>query len=191
MKKLVSLISALTMCAVMTAPMVSSATTDVTLNTESKTSTFNFTTTIDSSYTVTIPDGSADLSQPVDLMVSATGVCIKGNQTLKVDVSSANKWNLHDENSGDLAYSLTAIKETTSEDNGITLTEGDVLVSKETAKTVGESFTVLTVDAGTPADKAIMRAKVEETAKMAGTYTDTLTFTVSVDGGEEQNQGTD
>lgn len=203
MKKLVSLISALTMCAVMAAPMVSSATVVTEDESSATSSTVNCKTIVDSSYTVKIPDGAADLEDPVDLTVSATGVCIQGNQTLKVDVSSANTWNLKDANSGDLAYKLTAMEEVTEEveeevevdgettlvkvtkpvldeNDAPVLEKGGVLVSKATAETVGESFTVLEVEGGTADGKKIMRAEVEDTPTMAGTYTDTLTFTVSV-----------
>ncbi len=212
MKKLISLISAFTMCAVMIVPVISSAsensksesetaisedvdededhnTKDIDVNTEHKTSTVKCTKVVASSYMVTIPDGNADLSRPATLIVSADNVVIKKNQKLNVTISSENNWNLYDEDAGNLAYKLTAMEEveTDEETDEPILEKGDILVCKETAEDIGNEFTVLTILAEQKSGKTIMQAEVEDTATIAGEYTDTLTFTVSLDSLEEEN----
>lgn len=197
MKKMLSLISALTMCAVMAAPVASFASepeTEPTTKTVTEASTydeetdedgtssdFELSQTVSESYTVVIPAGSADLDSPVDLTVSAKDVVINGNQVLTIDVSSANTWKLSDENSGDLAYTLTSMKEETAEDEDgnetTALVAGEVLVSKGYDK---KSLTVLTINAGTESGIKYLQAEVVDTPTMAGTYTDTLTFSVAV-----------
>ena len=239
MKKLIALISALTMCAVMIVPVISLAsensnsesetaisedvdedednnTKDIDINTENQTSTVKCTKVVTSSYMVTIPDGNADLSKPATLIVSADNVVIKKNQKLNITISSENKWNLCDKDAGNLAYKLTAMKEVeTDEETDEPILEkenideetdepilekenideetdepkiekGDILVCKETAEDIGNEFTVLTVLANQKSGKTIMQAEVEDTATIAGEYTDTLTFTVSLDSLEEE-----
>lgn len=179
MKKMVSFISALAMCAVMTAPMVSSATlseTSVGVDSTDKTSAVSITKEVVSSYTVVIPDGEIDLENPSDLSVSAENVIIDSGQTLEVSVMSENNWQLVDTKSGSTAsitYSLTP-KE-----------EGAVAFTGE------EPVSVLSVEAGTSSAgkvEKILTAEVTGTPIMSGTYKDTLTFTVAVDDVQE-NKG--
>lgn len=178
MKKMVSFISALAMCAVMTAPMVSSATLSeksVGADSTENTSAVSMTKEVASSYTVIIPDGEIDLENPSDLSVSAENVIIDSGQTLEVSVKSANNWKLIDTKSGSTAsitYSLTPQEEGAE------------------ALTGEESVSVLSVEAGTsPAGKVekILTAEVTGKPTMSGTYKDTLTFTVAVDGVQEDN----
>lgn len=182
MKKMVSFISALTMCAVMTAPMFSSAAegenpdtqettsslTDktVTVDSTDTSSTVCLTREITSSYTVIIPDGSIDLKDPKDISVSAQNVVIDDGQALTVSVSSANEWKLMDEKEGStasLSYDLTP--------------------DGAEALTGSEAVEILSVAAGTAWNSTVtknMKVAINGNATMSGTYKDTLTFTVAV-----------
>lgn len=159
MKKMVSFISALTMCAVMVAPVVSSAAT-IDISSESKSADVTLSKTVSSSYTVTIPDDMENIDTDSELTVSAADVIINKGQTLNVSVSSLNGWTL-DGDGGSFTYSLTP----TDVSDGVALENGD---------------NVLMVASGTTSASKTFTAAVTGNVTMAGTYSDTLTFTVSV-----------
>lgn len=191
MKKMVSFISALAMCAVMTAPMFSSAAegddSEVQDTTSSNTKTVTqdstgeesksdveVTTTVSSTYTVIIPDGSIDIADPKDISVSAEKVVIDNGQALTVSVKSANEWKLMDEKEGSTA-SLT-----------YTLTPED-----KSALTGTDPVEILSVAAGAAWNSSAtekMQVAISGDAIMSGTYKDTLTFTVAVKDVPQQSE---
>lgn len=196
MKKMVSFISALAMCAVMTAPMFSSAaegdgTQDVQPTTSSGTKTVTqgsteeeaksdveVTRTISSAYTVIIPDGSIDIAAPKSISVSAENVVIGIGEALTVSVTSANEWKLMDTKEGStasLTYTLTP--------------EGE----GESALTGADPVEILSVVAGAAWNKTVtkdMQVAISGDATMSGTYKDTLTFTVAVKDVSQQTEPT-
>lgn len=172
MKKMVSFISALAMCAVMTAPIASSAA-EVNQDSDPKTSTVTFTSEIPSSYKVVIPDGEVDLETPSELTISAENVMIADGEVLDISVKSANNWKLVDQKEGSsaaLTYTLTP--------------------ENETALSGEEPVSVLSVEAGTISADVItkkMTAEVTDTPVKSGTYKDILTFMVSVNEQQAEN----
>lgn len=193
MKKMLSLISALTMCAVMAAPVASSA---AALNTtegvgdssitygikgtentpeNERTSDVTFKKFKASSYVVTIPDGVADLSSAQELKVSAKDVLIGAKQMINISVTSANEFNLVNTDSKEKKVSYTLTPK---------VAEGD---TPATALT-NESEPILSIAPEEAYDEAVTKTLIavasDDTIKVAGTYVDTLTFTVSVDGGD-------
>ena len=151
MKKLVSLISALTMCAVMAAPMVSSAAnSEITQESETKTANIVVDYTPTESYTITIPD-SVSIDTPIN--VEATKACLRDGVAIKVSVDTID---------GLLKYKEDSIGYTISSTEGEEVT----LVSS------GEATGTKTFDVNLTGDKEPL---------FANKYTATATFTVSVD----------
>lgn len=214
MKKLLSIISAITMCVVISTPMISSATDgDESKNpsesieyTEANSSELTCKAIIDGSYIVVIPTGTADISKnAVDLEVSASDVIIGGNQTLNVSVKSENGWELHNEYNEVLTYTLTPIDEDGNKGTALTEQESVILsisgnrnADKEPVTEEGESKEQETEieppESEEPTESAVekvkLRAEIDGHATMAGEYTDKLTFTVSVVTTADENQET-
>lgn len=204
MKKMLSLISALTMCAVMAAPIASSAEDgDETTTTAPKTSSTVTATTKDGveipegekassdvtlsdtvadSYTVVIPAGTADVSSPATLEVSAADVVISPGATLDITVTSANNWSLVNESNKEVSIGY---KLTDENDSALTVVEDteDTEDAEGAEVTKVTKYSVLSV-ASKKEQKAsgatTLTATVTGTATMAGTYEDTLTFEVAV-----------
>lgn len=191
MKKMVSFISALAMCAVMTAPMFSSAaeddgtqeaqpttkTVDENSIEEEAKSSVEVTKSVSSTYTVIIPDGSIDIADPKDISVSAQNVIIDDGQALTISVTSANEWKLMDTKEGSTA-SLT-----------YTLTPNDASKALEGAGPAE----ILSVAAGEAWNSSVtenMTVAISGDATMSGTYKDTLTFTVAVGDATKQTEPT-
>lgn len=220
MKKMLSLISALTMCAVMAAPVVSSAAeTELTTKSVTEQSTYNEDATddeeqetqsklvvskgIDTSYTVIIPAGTADLSKQSTLDVSAENVTLTPEEELNISVTSINSWSLVNEKDDKVSieYALkptakiveditkgkkTVTDEETNEEKEV---DTNIFTKDDTASVLSESEqtfdagNVLTIKKDEAFKKRITKtftAEVEDTATMAGKYTDTLTFSVEV-----------
>ncbi|MDE6834195.1 MAG: hypothetical protein K2J39_08155 [Ruminococcus sp.] len=227
MKKLVSLISAFIMCTVMTLPVFSVAEEESEeVKNDSKTfehsemiSNVELVDMFKSSYTVTIPDGKADLSKSVEFKISASNVVIGKNQTLDISVRSENEWRLlnvdtvnePDENKEYVAYelvptSLTYIshepipeknysEEVLSEDLSVTDPESETeikseqteipLTDKEKQPLTNENNIILSIEpkeAENITITKILTATVTEDARLAGMYTDVLTFKVEING---------
>lgn len=154
MKKIVSLVLVLALALSLSIPAFAA---DNTLNSTTQSGNTTATYTMAKSYTVTIPDaitvgGSA-------ITVKAENVVIDPKDTLEVKVSSANGWNLTYQ--GDrLAYHL----------------------AKDSTEVKTDNALVLSVAAGTATGSQALTAALNSdvTVTKSGTYTDTLTFTVSI-----------
>lgn len=126
--------------------------------------TTKITYTKDSSYTIIIPGDFALSTTETKKQVSAEGVILNNGKELNVTISGANcaggKWYV----------------ETTSDQYEYTITRGDA------RDTVWDDSIILAVEAGnTDTVETDLYFKLTDTVKKAGTYTDTLTFTVSVE----------
>lgn len=155
MKKINVLLAALTLTVTALTPLTSSA---ATLAGNEGTTVVS--KTFDSSYTVTIPDSVNDLIVDSTLSVEATGVLLNYNEKLVVSVASKNNWHLKDKentaNTADISYTLNA--------GDTALANGDaVLEVPYTEKNKSADLTVANI-----ADPTY-----------AGTYADTLTFSVT------------
>lgn len=122
-----------------------------------------YTVTIPKDVTFTSDEGGTTKTETV----SATEVFIGDGKTLKVTATGANKvegseFRMKDAATNYLAYTLT----TTDKGAGVAVAAGG---------------TVLSVAAGTNNKEASLTYTLTDTAKKAGTYTDTLTFTVAVE----------
>lgn len=141
-------------------------------STGSRDGTVDLTYTVPEAYTVTIPDAvqftgaSSDAENTINTAVKATGVVLKHGQRLEVTVSGkhySSGWNLDDGNGNKLSYTFQKA-------------EG---VSPATDVTPSEAL--LSVSAGSEAEKTVnLSFKIPSDAKIAGEYTDTLTFHVKV-----------
>lgn len=157
MKKLVSLISALTMCAVMVAPIASSATDDATKKIEAP----------EKSAEVTV-----DYSTPEDFIITISdSVTLGGDVTVsatKAHLAKGAKITVTAEENGTLKYvggDETDTLAYTIKNKG----ESNVIADAESVK---EEAVVFDVDLAEGAE-----------AKYAGTYSGTATFTISVSEG--------
>ena len=217
MKKLASLISAFIICAAMAVPVVSSADGDANDSVPESTivsekiitnSSVECTNNVKSSYTVTIPDGKADISRPVEFRVSATNVIIGKNQTLNISVKSVNNWRLlntatkdeeEEENREYIDYELVptssiVTKPLYNEDGTKKDENEDITENIENGVVLtNEDNNVLTINSKEACDikiTKVLTAKITGNAKVAGVYKDTLTFTVEVNGELETDEVT-
>lgn len=160
MKKLVSLISALTMCAVMVAPMASSAVDEQETKKPEKTATITVDYTPEEAYIISIPDS---VTVGENITVTASGACLPDYTVLMVSV----------EGSGELTYKDKdgMIKDTLEYTIDLAEEEDNIVVSA--GETEGEKIFEVELD-----EKA--------TPKYAETYTDTVTFTVEMTKVEEE-----
>ena len=158
MKKILSCVMALSIAAC--AAMSASATE---LNTGATTGTHKINYTSQPQYTIEIPDGPTDItSGSASLTVTASDVLLNDGQTLSLKVASANDWTLK---------------------CGTSSIEYDVKIDGTSIKTSGE--VMKGIDANTSVDDLTEDIALEvgsmDSAKCAGTYSDTLTFTATVD----------
>lgn len=152
MKKILSFALVLVMVLTMS---VTAFAADNTLDNERKTGTTEVTHTVSDSYIVTIPDS---MTVGTDATVSASDVTLAKGYNLAVSVSSAqydNGWKL--KNNGEAL--------------GYTLKIGD--------KDVANNGIILTAESGGTETKTLVTA-LDGTAKYSGSYTDTLTFSVTL-----------
>lgn len=151
MKKIISLALAVMMIATMS---VTAFAADNTLDNENKTGDVTIEYTQSESYVVIIPDS---MTVGTDKTVEADNIVIGYGKQLTVSVSSQNSWKLIN-NDDSLDYTLKI---------------GDTAASANS--------TVLTAKSGETVSKTLSATlDDDQSAKYAGNYTDTLTFTVSV-----------
>lgn len=152
MKKIISLALAVLIIAAMS---VTAFAAEIKQDTENKTGSTDITYTATESYVVIIPES---MTVGTTATVEADNILIGYNKQLTVSVSSQNEWKLKNNDDG-LGYTLH-IGET-----GVTSTNNTVLTAAS-GDTVSKTLSV-TIDPN-------------QSPKYAGNYTDTLTFTVSV-----------
>ena len=156
---------------------------------------------VHSSYQVTIPDKEVNLSKPVEFKVSATDVVIAPEQTLDIFVESANNWKLimenEEENNGEseenkeeqvyIEYELKStslIKEKVADNEEETekVEPEEFEIEDKTPLTEGKN-NILSIQSKEAVDNKITKVLTSEVtgkAKIAGTYSDTLTFTIEI-----------
>lgn len=162
MKKILSAIIATVMTlAIIFAP--ASAEIEITEKSAGKSSVINVDYELDESYTVTIPASVTftDTETTVERGVLAKDVVLNEGSTLYVDVSSMNNFQMRN-GSGFIDYYIQI--------NYATIPKGN-------------EYILLIINAGEGSGWAILEFKSDlskEHAQYAGTYTDTLTFTVSI-----------
>lgn len=151
MKKLFTILLAVMMMATVSTTAFAE---EIKLDTENKTGDVTIEYTQSESYVVIIPDS---MTVGTDKTVEADNIVIGYGKQLTVSVSSKNNWTLKN-NDDSLKYTLK-IGDTAASTNNTVLTavSGDT-VSKTLSATLDD----------------------DQSAKYAGNYTDTLTFTVSV-----------
>lgn len=120
--------------------------------------------TFPSSYRIQIPSGTEELTKGKQFNVLASDVMIEHDETLKVSVESENSWKLKDADGND----QTCI--------GYTMGYG----SDNTA-IKGKSADILEVPAGALSGETDITVISIDSPTTAGTFSDTLTFNVSVD----------
>lgn len=159
MKKMNILLSSLALAAAMITPFTSSAAVGFKDNINS----FEVSKKYDSTYEVTIPAGTTDLKAGQTFDVSATStICF--DSTLTVSVESEHNWHLkdekHDENNSLASYKMKF------GDTPISEQSADILIMPYDKHEGTVTLTVMEV----------------KTPEYAGTYKDTLTFKVKIDG---------
>lgn len=132
-----------------------------------------------SHYIINIPDGTNDFKENNVMLVEANDVQIEPDKVLEVSVKSANGWNLvdksNDEGSGKLYYCMQI-----GEDLEVSGNKPDDGNTDSINENSLKSQVILSVSDGRPADSVELTVKELEKATVAGTYSDTLTFTVKV-----------
>ena len=159
MKKALSLLLALTM--VLSLNVIAFATGTPITQADSGSETVEISHKVDEAYTVTIP---ADFDLETGATISADGVVIESGKQLEVTVSSASGWKLKRADVTDdegIAYELSVTGA------AVALVNGDAVLTVAAGETTGGS--------------AALTGTLIGTATEAGTYTDTLTFTVAVE----------
>lgn len=120
--------------------------------------------TFPSSYTITIPDGTTSLEAGQNFTVSAENVLIEHGETLELSVTSGNNWKLKDRNNpanqSGIAYSMG-------------YGDGNNAIASQSA-------TILTIGDGKKSDNVKLTVISIAEPDMAGTFADTLTFSVKV-----------
>lgn len=119
--------------------------------------------TFESSYTVTIPDGTEQLTEGQIFSVSADNVLIGEDETLRVSVRSLNSWKM---------------KENPESEKGVgyQLAYGD----DETVITGDSATDILNIDAGTDSGKVDIIVDSVDDATTAGKFKDTLVFSIEI-----------
>lgn len=167
MKKMKALLSALSLAVAALTPITSSA--DFTNG-----DTMEVSKKYESSYTITIPDGTQELAQGQEFEVGAT-VFLNYGEKLTVSVASKNGWNLvdkvHNENTDKVSYKMSI------NNTNITGTTADILEVPYNAEGKAGTVTLTVAELGN--------------ATYAGTYSDTLTFTAKTESvsGETESGG--
>lgn len=140
---------------------------DITQGSKNKSGEINVNYDMDTEYTVTIPASVkfTDSERTIDRPLQANGVRIDDGKALNITISSMNGFKMkHTKNNGSgIDYHLM-IDHTDIPD--------------------GDNYNVLTVNAGEGSGGAILSFVTElnkDSAFYTGNYTDTITFTVSVD----------
>ena len=137
---------------------------EISQNSQEKSGAINVDYIVDMSYTVTIPASVTftDSVKSVDRPLQVSDVRLDEGQTLNVSVSSQNDFQMRNSDKY-IDYSLKINYATIPEEN---------------------NFTLLTVKAGEPSGWAILTFSTDlqkDHAQYTGRYSDTLTFTVSIE----------
>ena len=164
MKKIVTMLLAATLTFVLPVGAHATGEVEISQDSQEKSAAINVDYTVDMSYTVTIPASVTftDSVKSVDRPLQVSDVRLNEGQTLNVGISSQNDFQMRN-NDKYINYSLTINYATTPEEN---------------------SFTLLTVKAGEPSGWTILTFNTDlqkDHAQYAGRYSDTLTFTVSIE----------
>lgn len=117
------------------------------------------------SYLITIPDGSDAISAGEKFIIKADNVLIEHGQMLEVSVSSENDWNLRDRNNPENPEEIRYV-----------MGFGD-----DNTEIENKSETVLSVTDGRTADSVELTVLDVKTPRTAGTFADTLTFSITVE----------
>lgn len=117
------------------------------------------------SYLITIPDGSDAISVGEKFTIKADNVLIEHSQMLEVSVSSENDWNLRDRNNPENPEEIHYV-----------MGFGD-----DNTEIENKSETVLSVTDGRTADSVELTVLDVKTPRTAGTFADTLTFSITVE----------
>ena len=164
MKKIVTMLLAATLAFIL--PFGAHAAGEVEINqgSQEKSGAISVDYTVDMSYTVTIPASVTftDSVKSVDRPLQVSDVRLDKGQTLYVGISSQNDFQMRN-NDKYIDYSLTINYATNAEEN---------------------DFTLLTVKAGEPSGWVILTFSTDlqkDHAQYTGRYSDTLTFTVSIE----------
>lgn len=119
--------------------------------------------TFDENYIITIPESTENLTKGQKLTASVDNVLIKHGQTLRLSVTSENDWTLRNRKYPDT-------------DSG-----AEYRICGENMEILEEKTeTILTVGSGKKSDSVTLTVDSIEKPTFAGTYTDTLTFSVEV-----------
>ncbi len=182
MKKIIALILAVIMIAAMAIPAFAA---DVSIDKDNKTGNVTVNYEMTQAYTITIPE-SIVLSDTAakTLELSASGVKIPANKALTVTVVSANGYTVTDTtNAGNTAVAYTVktnYKEFTSTGTvkEITLVNNDTVdATKNVALTC---ITATVIGTAGDSNSATLTFATAGTSQV-GTYSDTLTFTASLE----------
>ncbi len=182
MKKTLAIILAIVMMAAMAVPAF--ATQEITSGTGSSEVEY----TVDDEYTVVIPQKITLSKDAVTADVTVTKAVIKGNQTLTVKMHSTQgtngKWQLETTTGGyavEYNISIAEKNEGKAEGAQVTLTAGEFANGgANSANTLLTVKSVATVGENEHLGAATLTFTTAGTAQ-AGTYTDSITFTISVD----------
>lgn len=166
MKKRLAVLLAMGMAMTMTTSVFAAAASPITQASDTKKGTVDLTYEVTEAYTVTIPDAVTFTNTEAKTgTVKADGVLIANGKNLVVKVSSTNYsdgWTLKDQAAEANTLKYTIKKGTTS------------------ATDVSNDGEVLKVEAGTATGEETLNFQLTAAGTKAGTYKDTLTFTVSV-----------
>lgn len=120
--------------------------------------------TFDEDYMITIPESTENLTAGKQFTAKVDNILIKHGQTLKLSVTSGNDWKLKNRKYPDIddgaEYRMTC--------------DGKTDIIEE------QTETILTVGNGKKSDSVTLTVDSIEDPMFAGTYTDTLTFSVEV-----------
>ena len=164
MKKIVTMLLAATLTFALPVGAHAAGEVEISQDSQEKSTAISVDYTVDMYYTVTIPASVTftDSVKSVDRPLQVSDVRLDKGQTLNVGISSQNDFQMRN-NDKYIDYSLTINYATTPEQN---------------------NFTLLRVEAGEPSGWAILTFSTDlqkDHAQYTGRYSDTLTFTVSIE----------
>lgn len=165
MKKILSVIMMVLMTLGMPMYSLASEGMAITQDSQEKSGNTNVDYNLEETYTVTFPASVTftDTEKSIDRGLQVSDVVLQEGHSINVNVASLNDFHMKNKE-GSIAYQL--------------------IVNNNDDKPVEHNSTILTVDAGEKAGVAILTFITEldkSKAPFAGRYSDTLTFTVSVE----------
>ena len=164
MKKIVTMLLVAALAFVLPAGARAAGEVEIDQDSQEKSGAISIDYTVDMSYTVTIPASVTftESEKSVDRPLQVSDVRLDKGQTLNVSISSQNDFQMRN-NDKYIDYSLTINYATIPEEN---------------------DFTLLTVKSGEPSGWVVLTFNTDlqkDHAQYAGRYSDTLTFTVSIE----------